>query len=287
MDPTPDVPTPERTPPAQAPSSSDPFADLKALIRRTRALPAMAMRRSVCREYLEAADPRDAAFVLDQLVRRAVTGDQDASVCLLAAVAWLLAREARAIREPDEASYRMLQRIYTAATEENRATVSVMLLDLPPHRTAKIRRQGTPRGKVLTGRDGRELSLGERKQIARTSNRAALDALILDPDPQVVRKVCANPAVRERDILTIATRRPNPPEILRELLLHDRWLVQYTIRHAITLNPYAPTSLGLKLLPFLHGTDLRNISRAGDVHPVISETAGRLIALRSMQRLAP
>ncbi|MEL6182015.1 MAG: hypothetical protein AAFS10_23850, partial [Myxococcota bacterium] len=178
-------------------SDEDPLVRLEDMVQRVATLPELNMHVNVVREHFETVSPEDAAFGLDQLIRRSITGDLRAPDALLAGVMWLLregseeaAPEARATNRYDR-----IRELYRVASEQGRQLVTTFMLDLPPHKTAKILRQNVAR---LLKKD---LSLGERKQLARGNNRQFLEALIYDTDPQVVQKLCANPAIREQDIL--------------------------------------------------------------------------------------
>ena len=262
-------------------AQDDPLVRLEAVIQRVGSLPELSMHISVVGEHLESVSVEDAVFGLDQLIRRSLTGDLHAPNALLGAVLWLMRQSVEAERDPRANRYDHISALYRVASEQRRELVMTFLFDLPAHKTAKILRQNVAR---LLKKD---LTLGERKQLARGNNRQHLEALIHDSDPQVIEKLCNNPSIREQDILTIVTRRPNKPEILRTIALSERWMVRYTVRHALLLNPYAFTGISIKLLPFLRGTDIRKVSLAGDLHPLMAQYAKQLLALRSTRYLKP
>jgi len=64
---------------------------------------------------------------------------------------------------------------------------------------------------------GRPLTLGERKSLARRSSRFALDRLLRDPHPDVIRNVLVNPRLTEDDVVRLAARRPAFPDVLGEI----------------------------------------------------------------------
>lgn len=95
---------------------------------------------------------------------------------------------------------------------------------------------------------GRAVTLGERKSLARGRSRNTLDRILRDPHPDVIRILLSNPVVREADVQRIASLRPVPAEVLREIFVHPRWFIRYPVRLALVRNPGLPTDLGMVLI---------------------------------------
>jgi hypothetical protein len=121
--------------------------------------------------------------------------------------------------------------------------------------------------RALQSSQGRPLSLGERKSLARRRDRNLLARALRDPHPDVVRILLDNPALTEIDIVRLCARRPVQPEVLALVFAHARWIVRYRIRLALALNPHTPETLTLQLLPHLTTADLRAVARSGDLSP--------------------
>jgi len=112
---------------------------------------------------------------------------------------------------------------------------------------------------------GRPLSLGERKSLARTHNRALLTRVLRDPHPTVIRILLDNPAVVETDVIRLCARRPARPQVLAEVFQHQRWVLHYRIRLSLALNPFTPEEIALQLLPHLTPTDLRAVRTSSQI----------------------
>lgn len=244
----------------------DPLQAFAQLVDRVFAVPDLAMRAPLAGELLLGHDADTSAFVLDQLIRWTALGGHRESETLLAVVAWLLA---------DDGVYEWKCGVYEAGVLATMECAPRFLIEVPPRRVVKnlnvLRRPHFDR----------DVSLGERKQLARGARRDVLERLLLDLDPSVIAKLCQNPAVQQQDMLTVATRRPIVPEVLTEIARSQRWLVRYDVRRAIVHNPYAPTGLSLKLLPFLHGADIRTIARSAELHDALTENAANLLVIRA------
>jgi hypothetical protein len=106
---------------------------------------------------------------------------------------------------------------------------------------------------------GQQLPLGTRKWLARLSRADALVALTRDPHPEVVASVLENPALIERDVLAIASRRPTLPDCQRAVFANDRWRPRHPVRRALSLNPYTPVPLAARIMTTMRDSDLREI----------------------------
>jgi hypothetical protein len=126
--------------------------------------------------------------------------------------------------------------------------------------------------------DGRPLTLGERRALARRPSRAALDRLMRDPHPMVARLVLANPRITEDDVVRMAAYRPARPEIVFEIA--KAWSHHARPRKAIVLNPGSPPAVSVPLLGLLIRPELADVARAADLPAVVRATAQDLWELR-------
>jgi hypothetical protein len=113
--------------------------------------------------------------------------------------------------------------------------------------------------------NGRKLTLGERKSLARKRDRNLLARALRDPDPDVIRILLSNPALVEEDIVRLAARRPSRAQVLEQVFTHPRWILRYRVRLALALNPHTPEDIVLQLVPHLAPSDLRELSHTGHI----------------------
>lgn len=244
-------------------------------LRQIGSLPEIPMRRAAVAAAVTALEPDEAVWWIDQLIRGALWGKNPEMDAILACADWL-------VRLRQEDDYGTIATLYEAAAEAGRESVLMMLRDPPAHRAL---RNGArlPETRLPIDRD---VSLGERRSMARGQDRRFLERLILDPSPLVVGQLLENPAIRLPDVVTIAARRPTVPELVLQVALAPKWFRELQLREAIVQNPFAATGLALKLMPTLNIHSLRKIRHAGDLHPMIREFAELLVQLRE-QRTAP
>lgn len=239
------------------------------------------MRVVLIRDALMELDPTDVFELVGAFVERALVGIAPGEDAMLAFVRCMqtLART--------EATYEQFREIYHFAHENDaddsseasplrrlrNTVVGHLFLDPPPlHKVTGKQNRFKPKW-------DREVSLGQKKTFASGGNRLYLEKLVYEGDPQVIARLCANPRLNEQDILTIVTRRPNEVGVLHEVAI-SAWISSYSVRHALVLNPYNGTGMILRLMPLLHNAHLAALRFAGDVHPLVQETANALHELR-------
>lgn len=127
---------------------------------------------------------------------------------------------------------------------------------------------------------GRELTVGERRSLARKPNRQSFEKLLGDPHPLVIRQLLQNPKLTENDVVRLVARRPLRPAVLEELAQAPNWLCRRRVRMSILLHPGAPTHLAMPLLGICTRSELREIIGSTDAPVVLRATALELLERR-------
>ncbi len=253
-------------------SEPDPFAHVQRLRTRMRTVPELSMRVGLMRGFLETYLEDCAMFVLDQMIRGCLRGDEGSLHTILATVVYLLERE-HAVEDRQARAF--LDRFHALTHEHGAPHLSGLVLQLPPHQEVVDKRV------LMQGpRFDREVSLGERRWMAASNKRDILRQLLLDHNPMVISRLCNNPRLNLIEIQGLATRRPTLPESLTQIALARRWIIHAPIRTALIRNPYVPTGIALKFLPLAGLRELEDLSNTRDLHPTIHQLAGHLMRLR-------
>lgn len=253
----------------------DPYELFDRTRRRAAAVPEVEMCLPLARELLEHPDTDGVLFALDQLIRHTLWGDERARQAVLGLSLFLIRAEAGRV---EDFSLQTLGALHTASIDAQKPHLTALFLDLPPHKEILDKRT------LLQGpKYDRDISLGERRQLAAGGNRRMLAQIMADHHPMVVHRLCNNSRLREQDILQICARRPTLAESLHTVAVHKRWVARYQVRKAILLNPYTRTGVALKYLPLLTGQDLKEVSMAKDVASEISQAAHHFLDIRSLR----
>ena len=223
-----------------------------------------ALRQGYLKNELDALGHAASALVLNDLAEESELGDEAAKETLLS-VALVLSQEGQADfvegmrREAARQELWSLERLVRRAPPPSIAA--------PPIEEQRIPDYGK----------GRELSLGERKSLARRPNRASMEKLCLDPHPLVIRQLLENPKMVEDDAIRIATIRPARREAICELSRSHRWMSRPRVRMAILLNPGSPPEVTMPLVALCNREELLDLLKSTETSIVLRATARELL----------
>ncbi|MFN7951847.1 MAG: hypothetical protein U0610_08970 [bacterium] len=241
------------------------------LLTRLKALPESAMRLAVLTEEVTESDDGDAVELLAGLMARAA---RRPSLDHQGALALIPGEElARRL------GYERVSRLYREARQRGHTEVCQLFLAAGMRPNEESGLLAPPRGETLT--------LGERKALARRLPRQKLDRLLADPNPDVVENLLRNPAMTEREVLRVTSRRPVHPDVLLRVFANPRWSNRYRVRKALIYNPNTPIQISLNLVTFLSGGDLAILGRDPGVHALVRERARAVLRRRGERAGSP
>ena len=170
-------------------------------------------------------------------------------------------------------------RFYHAANRQGRSEIVTMFSGTRPARSAKEGDEDLFQVYGLADR-----TVGERRFMARSNDKMLLDKVGYDVNPMVVRQLLQNPRLNESDVMKIASRRPNQPEVLTEIYKNKKWLARYDVKFALVANPHTPQRITRALLPFLLYKDLRALKTNGLLSPEVRKEAKRLYDVKRIEK---
>ena len=261
-------------------------AGADALVRGTLSLREAALRASYIATVARAWPPAVLARALDALCERAEQAEAQAREALVAVVDALngeamadLVHQLRAQAAAE--SLLALERLVRPASRSTHASS-------PPGGESGGAGAAAGQGSSAhrDGADalraqGRALTLGERKWLARRPNREMLQRLLADPHPDVVGRCLANPKVTEDDVLRLAAKRPGRGEVLAEIA-RSPWFRRPRVRLALVLNPATPLEIAIRASGLLLRTELALVARSPGVSAAV-----RALALEHLERRPP
>lgn len=135
-------------------------------------------------------------------------------------------------------------------------------------------------GRVPNYGGGRELTLGERRNLARRALRSHFDRLLSDPHPRVIAELLQNPRLTEDDVVRLAARRPGRADVLRQLAGSVRWIRQARVRTALVFNPASPPWLSVPFLGLCTRSELHELVHSTDTALLLRGVAVELLERR-------
>ncbi len=206
----------------------------ESLIRSLLALPELRMRTLWLEDRVFSRPIASLATILNEVADRAQSTDQRAREVMVALAIFFAQKRDSALlwalrEESKKQALLSLERLLRERVEQTAPDI-----ELEP----RVPDYGT----------GRELTVGERRSLARRPSRLQIDRLILDPHPLVLEQLFACPSLTEDDVLRVATRRPARLVALELLAASHRWMARPRVRLSLILNPGTPHHLALPLV---------------------------------------
>jgi hypothetical protein len=147
--------------------------------------------------------------------------------------------------------------------------------------TAGTGREGKEPKAAIQNAQGRPLTLGERKALARRPDREMMKRLLTDPHPDVIRRCLRNPRMTEDDLIPLAARRPGRGEVLAEIA-RSHWVHRSRVRLTLVLNPATPLEIAVRIAGLLLKPELDMVARSPRVPGAL-----RAVCLEHLARRPP
>jgi hypothetical protein len=129
---------------------------------------------------------------------------------------------------------------------------------------------------------GRPLTLGERKSLARRPDRNTMEHLLTDPHPDVIHRLLRNPRVLEDDVVRLAARRPGRSDVLTEIARATKWMHRPRVRMALVMNPATPAEIAARIAGLLLRPELELVAGSPAVPAAV-----RAVCLEHLERRPP
>src|SRR3990170_4464540 len=226
------------------------------------ALPESGMRLALFSRTLASLQPEEGSGIIGIILKK---GPEDAGAAIVRAI---LVDNDGVLKSLGQAQY---DSIYLASLRLGLVRVSRFFTDFEAHKEG------------VSGYEEEEfiktahLTLGERRSLARSHLIKHLEKLLSDPDPVVIENLLNNPRITEKEVLKIASKRPNSPHVLKRVALHKKWSKRYDVLKAVSRNPYTPTRISIALVEFMLVQDLSAISEDTTIHPEVKQAAEEVL----------
>ncbi|MEE8410297.1 MAG: hypothetical protein V3T05_11870 [Myxococcota bacterium] len=129
----------------------------------------------------------------------------------------------------------------------------------------------------LVDKELRQLTLGDRRALARRAKGEMINRLAADPDPGVITNLLQNARVTEVTVLSIASRRPTVSAALEAVLASPRWERRHRVQVALVKNPYLARRRAVHLLVYLTHAELRQVRDDDSLSSELRLSAQRLL----------
>ena len=250
--------------------ASDLGSEVERMTRLLLSLPELELRVSWLKDHFGRWPAQTVAGRLDELCAQSERSEPGARQALLAVACYFTA-------EGDSALVRELR---TIAEDAHLLSLGRMLCWGRVRGTSAPPIGPSPREEVPDYGTGRELTVGERRSLARRPSRGHIEKMLADPHPLVLRELLQNPYLVEADVLRLAARRPAHVAALEALARAPQWLCKGRVRMAIVQNPGTPAHIAGPLLVICNRVELLQVVGNTTVPASLRATAQELLARR-------
>ncbi len=125
------------------------------------------------------------------------------------------------------------------------------------------------------------MTVAERMQFARRTDKEGRGLLIRDSNKQVALAALGNPKLTIQEVEQFAKSRQLGTDLLREIASNVDWMKHYTVVQALAANPKTPLPMAIKMLPRLKTLDLKLLGADRNLPSAIRIGAARLFKARS------
>jgi hypothetical protein len=125
-----------------------------------------------------------------------------------------------------------------------------------------------------------ELKIFEKIRLATVGNAYCRQVLIRDSNRLVAMSVIRSPAMTDMEIVAAAANRAICDDVIRYIANSREFTKDYAVKQALVNNPKCPLSSSLRLLSFLHPSDLKAVSRSRNIPGALATAAKKLVQTR-------
>ena len=131
--------------------------------------------------------------------------------------------------------------------------------------------------------DFTKLKLYEKIRLATLGNAYCRQTLLRDSNRMVALAAIRSPQITDGEVVKAAGNRSLSEDVIRYIANRKELVKQYAVKLALVGNAKCPLGIALRLLPTLHGEDIKQLARSKNVPGALSLAARRLAAARGPQ----
>lgn len=131
--------------------------------------------------------------------------------------------------------------------------------------------------------DFTKLKLYEKIRLATLGNAYCRQNLLRDANRMVAMAAIRSPQITDGEVAKAAGNRALSEDVIRYIANRKELVKQYAVKVALVGNAKCPLAVALRLLPTLHGEDIKALARSKNIPAALSVAAKKLAAARGPQ----
>ena len=123
-----------------------------------------------------------------------------------------------------------------------------------------------------------ELSIAQKIRLATIGNAFARGMLIRDPLKLIAIAAINSPGMTDNEVIKYSANRSLADDVIRVIANTKEWTKLYSVKVHLVNNPKCPMPIAMRLMPFLHDKDMRNVTRSRAIPSAVVQMAKKLLA---------
>jgi hypothetical protein len=123
-----------------------------------------------------------------------------------------------------------------------------------------------------------QLSVPAKLRLATLGNAFARAFLIRDTIKIVAIAAINSPGMTDQEVVKYSANRSLADDVIRVIANTKEWTKLYKVKVNLCNNPKCPLPTAMRLLPFLHDRDLRNLARSKGISSALSTQAKKILS---------
>lgn len=123
-----------------------------------------------------------------------------------------------------------------------------------------------------------ELTIAQKIRLATIGNAFARGMLIRDPLKVVAIAAINSPGMTDNEVIKYSANRSLADDVIRVIASTKEWTKLYSVKKNLVNNAKCPMPMAMRLLPFLHDKDLRNVTRSRAIPSAVVAMAKKLLS---------
>ncbi|MFH0902614.1 MAG: hypothetical protein V2A73_18445 [Pseudomonadota bacterium] len=169
----------------------------------------------------------------------------------------------------DDASFAAVAVVAIGESQESEQKAQVLLEENTPAEVVEKSTKQIPIDK---------LSIPAKIRLATLGNSFARSILIRDSNKQVALAVIRSPAMTDNEVVKYSANRGLCDDVIGIISKTKEWTKIYQIKVNLVNNPKCPLPTAMRMIPFLHDRELRNLAKSKGVPSALAAVARKLVA---------
>lgn len=123
-----------------------------------------------------------------------------------------------------------------------------------------------------------KMSVANKIKLATLGNKEARTLLLRDSNKLVALAAVTSPRITDGEVVALSNSRTLHDDVMRYICNNREWLKNYQVKVNLVNNPKCPVGISLKLLGYLHTSELKKVTQNKNIASTLQTQARAMVA---------